>query len=98
MTAPLADAMKTDARLPALSRFAEAVFDEDEMPIFVSDEACLYDLSLEEEPVLQDRIQRAFGVTITLEQFRWPMWKLLDLLCEKGTLSNAPTGEVPERS
>lgn len=62
--------------------FEHVLYDED--PLFVSDEAILWGVSMSDQNEVLERIRRFYGVPISLEetkQFR--LWQLLRLLNER---------------
>jgi hypothetical protein len=53
-------------------------------PDFVSDEASLYDVQMEDDRFVVRAVQRHYGVTLQVpEDFRRPFWQLLDHLHER---------------
>jgi|KBSMisStandDraft_5_1062788.scaffolds.fasta_scaffold1036059_2 hypothetical protein len=55
--------------------FENVLYDEE--PLFVSDEATLWGVSMSDvEDVLQ-RIRKYYGVPVTLEETKQPLWKFL---------------------
>jgi len=73
----------SDAKIKAvpeqLSKFLKSVL-YDEEPLFISDEATIYDLSMSDTAEISDRIQRSYGIDVTTDEIKLPLWKLLDLL------------------
>jgi len=47
---------------------------------FVSDEAALWDVASAEEADVIERVVGHYGVTLTLDDFSVPFWRLLDRL------------------
>lgn len=48
-------------------------------PLFVSDEAALYDIQLEADRDIVDRVKGFYGVTLQVPQdFQRPFWQVLD--------------------
>jgi hypothetical protein len=71
---------KTEQREGELSEFLERMFDEEDRPYFVSDEACLYDIYAGDDAELSRRCERWYGKELTKSDFRLPVWRLLDSL------------------
>ena len=71
-------------RRDALKLFLVRMFDEEDRPYFVSDEACTYDIfaGLDSEFVI--RCEEAYGYRMIESDFRLPVWKLLDKLDQAG--------------
>ncbi len=67
-------------RKDQLNEFLERMFDEDEQPFFVSDDACLYDIHAGDDAEFNDRCKRLYGHELSPSDFRIPVWKLLDIL------------------
>ncbi len=49
----------------------------DEEPIFISDEATIFDVSMSSPEELLDRFSRYYRVTISRADLSLPLWKLL---------------------
>ena len=63
-----------------LSRESKEFFNQilfDEEPIFVSDEATIWDVSTSTAEDLLKRCAQCYGKTLTLEDLNQPLWKLL---------------------
>ena len=63
-----------------LSRESKEFFDKvlfDEEPIFVSDEATIWDVSTSTAEDLLKRCAQHYGKTLTVEDLNQPLWKLL---------------------
>lgn len=67
-------------RANELRHFLAHLSDDDDRPWFVSDEATVHDIYLGNEVDLVARCQEVYGVTVTAEDFRKPVWQLLDRL------------------
>jgi hypothetical protein len=53
----------------------------EDRPVFVSDEAALYDIQFEPDDVVVLRVQEVYGFTLRVPaDFRRPFWQLLDEL------------------
>ena len=77
------DSTEVGKRAGLLEEFINSVFDEEDRPYFISDKATLYDLTCGDEKEIIDRIDRTFGVSITEEHFKFPVWELLDFISSK---------------
>lgn len=69
-----------DRRHQEADRFFRALFDADERPIFVSDDATLDDVFVGDEERLSDRCEAHYGVRLRPSDFGIPLWQLLDHL------------------
>ena len=59
------------------------LIDDDNRPFFVSDEATLYDVQMEDDDFVVGTVQRHYGITLRIpEDFKRPFWELLDDLRE----------------
>jgi hypothetical protein len=63
-----------------LVEFIDRMFDQEDRPYFVSDEACLYDVYAGDDLELSERCERWYGKKLTQSEFRLPVWRLLDML------------------
>ena len=63
-----------------LIEFLERLFDEEDRPFFVSDEACLYDLYAGDDAELSQRCEHWYGRKLHQADFQMPVWKLIDEL------------------
>ena len=68
------------ARRALVNRLLREVVDGEEQPVFVSDQATLFDLSSRVEATLRERIRTTYGVTVTPAELRLPVWQLVDRL------------------
>jgi hypothetical protein len=55
----------------------------DEEPLFVSDEATLFDVWSGDIAEILDRCSAHYGVPLTLTDARQPLWKLIPMLSKK---------------
>jgi hypothetical protein len=55
--------------------FKHVLYDEE--PIFISDEATIFDISMSSPEELLDRIYRYYGVHISQADLSLPLWRLL---------------------
>ena len=71
---------KVDKRKNNLKDFLNAIIDPEEQPVFVSNEASVYDITLEGESEILDKIRNKYKISITPEGLSQPLWKLIDYL------------------
>lgn len=57
----------------------------DEDPVFVSDEATIWDVSTATGGELLSRISNYYGTSLSLDDLKLPLWKLLRKLNEERT-------------
>jgi hypothetical protein len=73
-----------NTEMSRVSGLAKELFEHvlyDEEPIFVSDEAKLWDVSMSAADVILERCRTFYGVPLSLEETQQlPLWKLLLLL------------------
>lgn len=73
-----------DAQIRKLSGLVEELFQNvlyDEEPLFVSDEATLWGVSMSDVDDVLRRFQKYYGVPVSLEETQQqPLWKLLLML------------------
>jgi len=62
----------------------------DEEPLFVSDEATLLDVWSGDVDEILERCSEHYGVPISLEDAKRPLWKLLPFLDKNRTIEKAP--------
>lgn len=67
-------------RAKALAVLVKRVMNEEEVSLFVSDEANVFDISSEDDEILVGRIRKHFSITVDGEYLRRPLWQLLDYL------------------
>lgn len=67
-------------RIYLVEKFLKAVLDPEEYPSFVSDAACIYDLSTDDDEIILKKISENYSVDLTAEDLKTPIWKLVDLL------------------
>jgi IS1 family transposase len=81
----IASTIEMDKRKEKAQEFYDAILDSYEHPWLVTDEASLYDITLDEDDDLIERIYKFYGYKIESSQLSMPFWKLLDLLENKRT-------------
>jgi hypothetical protein len=69
-----------DRRADLANEFYDIVFDFEDRPWFVSDEATLYDIYSDDETIVTEKCKKYYGVELQEEHLRSPLWKLLDFL------------------
>ncbi len=74
---------KMKGREKELAEFLDRMFDEDDRPYFVSDEACLHDIYAGDDAELSNRCQKWYGRALTQRDFQLRVWQLLDCLYAK---------------
>ena len=69
-----------DSEIQQLQDLVQELFDHvlyDEEPIFISDEATIWDVSMSTSEELLGRISRYYGIKISNADLNQPLWKLL---------------------
>jgi len=61
--------------------FKHVLYDEE--PFFVSDEAKIWDVSMATPEELIRRCSEYYGISVSLEDFKQPLWKLLSQLSSR---------------
>jgi replication-associated recombination protein RarA len=75
----------SDVEMQRVSREAQEFFDKvlfDEQSIFVSDEATIWDVSTSTAEDLLERCSKYYGKSLSVEDLKQPLWKLLRQLNE----------------
>jgi hypothetical protein len=76
----------SDVEMQKVSREAREFFEKvlsDEEPVFVSDEATVWDVSMTTADDLLERCSKYYGKSLTVEDLKQPLWKLLRQLNER---------------
>lgn len=76
----LGDTDQLEKRTEALKCFLTLMFDADERPWFVADDATIYDIYIGSDAEFVERCKNAYGVAIAAADFRRPVWQILDKL------------------
>ena len=63
-----------------LTEFLNRMFDKEDRPTFVGDDACLYDIYAGDDNDLSARCNKWYGRTLSPSDFQLPVWQLLDVL------------------
>jgi hypothetical protein len=69
-----------DERVQSIPELTQEFFEHvlyDEEPMFVSDEATIWDVSMAAPDELLRRCSEYYGTSVTLEDFKQPLWRLL---------------------
>src|SRR3569623_1258752 len=74
------DQAKIAERQAAFKRFITKYFTPPEGPIFVADEANMFDISSDTTEEILAKIKKIYGLELTVNDLRRPIWHLLDLL------------------
>jgi len=75
----------SDVEMQKVFREAQEFFEKvlsDEEPLFVSDEATIWDVSMSTADDLLERCSRYYGKPLTVQDLKQPLWKLLRQLNE----------------
>jgi hypothetical protein len=68
--------------------FHKVLYDEE--PLFISDEATLWGVSMSDPEEVLKRIQKYYGIPVTLQDTKQPLWKLLLQINERRKAPNLP--------
>ncbi|MCE9607798.1 MAG: hypothetical protein K8U03_23170 [Planctomycetia bacterium] len=74
------DQNELDKRKKELTDFLDRMFDNEDRPYFMADEACLYDIYAGEDAKLSERFEKFYGRKLAQQDFLLPIWLLLDSL------------------
>jgi hypothetical protein len=78
----------TDAEMKKIPELAEEfydnILDEEDRPVFVSDEATVWGVWMSTEEELLRRVTQYYGKPVTMDDLKQPFWKLLRQLNEGG--------------
>lgn len=74
-------------KIPELTQefFEHVLYDED--PVFISDEATIWDVSMSTGEELIDRISQYYKKPVTTADLKQPLWKLIRQLYEESNRS-----------
>jgi hypothetical protein len=78
----------SDVEMQKVAREAQEFFEKvlfDEEPAFVSDEATVWDVSMSTADELLQRCSKYYGKSLSVEDLKQPLWKLLRQLNEGRT-------------
>ena len=81
-----------DDEIRKIPKLAEEFFRhilDDEDPLFVSDEAKIWDLTLSPATELVDRCSRYYGTTLSESDLDQPLWKLIKMLDARRTVTES---------
>lgn len=79
----IADCAEMNKRKLEAEKFYAVVFEPDEIPFIVTDEASLGSLYLGDELELINKVKDQYGTVISFKHFGIPLWKLIDILEKK---------------
>ena len=82
----ITDNFEITKRKDKLEAFLDAVIDPEEQPYFISDEASVHDITLEEDFELIKKIKKKYNIEVNSEWLGKPLWKLLDYLYANSTI------------
>jgi hypothetical protein len=73
-----------DSEMKAIAGLAQEFYRKilDDMPLFVSDEANILDVSGDEPEEIISRISKQYGKSIGMTDLKQPLWKLIRQLSE----------------
>lgn len=86
-----------DHRAALAQEFYSVAFSPEERPIFVSDRASIYDISPGDEAEIVSRCESYYGVTITENHLRMPLWEVLDFLSRNRSQEKVPARVLAPR-
>ena len=69
-------------RTNLVREFLTRIVSTDEYPLYVSDDATIFDISSDSEVLLQLKINDAYEVNILKEHLSLKLWQLIDLIYE----------------
>ncbi len=72
--------VEMDKRIAIATEFYESIFNKDEIPYFVTDEATLYDIFAGDDDELIEAVRKHYGVSLNIEHFKIKFWILLEFL------------------
>jgi hypothetical protein len=78
----------SDIEITKISGLVQELFEQvlyDEEPLFIGDEATIWDVSVSTPSELLRRCSDYYGVPVTLEDFKNPLWKLLPELSRRSS-------------
>lgn len=76
----IASTKEMDSRKDKAMEFYNAILDPYEHPWLVTDQASIYDITLDEDNEIIDRIDKYYSVKIDKKMLGIAFWKLLDYL------------------
>ena len=87
-----------DVETRKVSRLLDELFEHvlyDEEPLFVSDEATLWGVSMSDAEDVLERCRNYYGVPVTMEDTQQPLWKMLPLLDARRKAALGDLGQSP---
>lgn len=76
----------SDSEIQQLEDLVQELFKHvlyDDEPIFISDEATIWDVSMSSPEELLSRFSSYYGITVSREDLNLPLWKLLREISSK---------------
>jgi hypothetical protein len=76
----------SDTKMQEIEELAQEFFEHvisDEEPIFVSDEATIWDVSMAAPEDLVKACSEYYGVPVSMEDLKRPLWELIPLLDQR---------------
>jgi hypothetical protein len=70
-------------RASLVQKFLLEIISPEEQPIFVSDDATVFDISSDDESVLLSKIINTYNVTLSNKDLHLKVWQLIDLINKK---------------
>ena len=73
----------SDVEMGKIPEFARELFEHvlyDEEPLFVSDEATIWDVSMAAPEEITKRCSEYYGIPVSIDDLKQPLWKLLPQL------------------
>ncbi len=67
-------------RKEVVQKFVDSLIDLEEKPLFISDEATIFDICSDDSSTLLLRIFNSYGIQIQEEQLTLKIWELIDVL------------------
>jgi hypothetical protein len=90
----------SDERVQRIPELAQEFFEHvlyDEEPLFVSDEATIWDVSMAAPEELRRRCSEYYGTSVSLDDLKQPLWKLLpQLSARRKRAENGECGIHPQ--
>lgn len=74
----LGESDKVKIRERYINEFLDRMFDNDDRPYFISNDACLYDIHAGDDVEFSQRFEKWYGKKLTQGDFRLPVWQLID--------------------
>jgi hypothetical protein len=79
------DTPRLDERQRELKQFLDRMFDDADRPMFVADDASIYDIYVGDDTESAERCERFYAHKLITSEFRLPLWKLLNVLYHRAS-------------